>query len=308
MRIVFFGTSDFATPTLRRLAADGHELQAVVTQPARPRGRGRKLSPGPVEQAARALGIAVMTPAEPNAPEFVARFAALKPELGVLAAYGRILSQALLDVPGHGFVNLHPSLLPAYRGAAPIQRALIDGRTETGITVIRMKREVDAGDILKQQSFAIDPDETAGELSCRLAAAGAELVSLAIREPGRLRPVEQDPSKATGAPKITDEERLVDWRRPAAELHNLIRGLSPEPAAYTFFRSKHVQLLRSALTRYPSPAEPGTILTVHPGLLVATGSAALELRTVKPESGPAQSGRSFRNGHRPAPGEKFENP
>ncbi len=308
MRVLFFGTSAFAVPALERIVRE-HEIVAVVTQPPRPRGRGRRPSPSPIEETARRLQLKVLTPDDPNAKDFLSTLAAFQPEIGVLVSYGCILQQSLLDLPPRGFVNLHPSLLPAYRGAAPIQRALMDGCTETGVSVIVMRRKVDAGDILAQRNVSIGTEETAGELSARLAAIGAELLAdtLFRLEKNRIQATPQDSSRATPAPKIKDSERLIRWSRPATALHNLIRALSPTPAAYTFFRSRRILVLRSRLIALPSCEPPGTILTSYPGLAVTTGAGTLELLEVKPESGRPQSGQSFRNGYRPTPGEKFTN-
>ena len=309
MRVVFFGTSEFAVPTLQRLVAAGHSITAVVTQPARPKGRGRRLESSPVAKVAVALGLRVLDPAEPNAPGFVAGCTELEAELGVLAAYGCILSQALLDTPKQGFINLHPSLLPAYRGAAPIQRALMDGCTETGVSVIRMSRKVDAGALLGQESERVSPDDTAGELTVRLAESGAGLVIRTIErlERNAIRPSPQDVRFATSAPKIEDRERYIDWLKPAVDLHNLVRALSPRPAACTFFRSRRLMVLRSRPSDLAVMASPGMLVLDSPGLAAATGRGMLCLLEVKPESGGMQSGESFRNGHRPATGERFEN-
>lgn len=305
MRVVFFGTSSFAVPPLRRLASK--HIVAVVTQPQRPRGRSRRPEPSPVETAARELELKVLTPSDPNSAEFQAELSVLRPELGVLVSYGCILREPLLELPDRGFINLHPSLLPAYRGAAPIQRALMHGCCETGLTVIAMTREVDAGDILSQSRVAVSPEETAGELAERLAHGGAELLVKTLDElaQGRVRALPQDSSKATPAPKIDDAERLINWTRPAEELHNLIRALSPSPAAYTFFRSKRVLVLRSRPEPQLSFGPAGTIITDLPGLAVATGAGTLTLMEVRPEAGKTQTGKDFRNGYRPVPGERF---
>ncbi len=280
----------------------------MVTQPNRPRGRGRRLEPGPIWSAAEAAGLRLLAPPDPNNTRFVAELSQLRPDLGVLTAYGRILGPALLKLPARGFINLHPSLLPAYRGAAPIQRALMAGCTTTGVTVIRMTEEVDAGDILNQEPVTVGPDETAGELSLRLANVGARLVTKTIGEllEGTAQARPQTQCCATHAPKVTDSERYLQWKRPASELHNLVRALSPKPCACTFFRSRRVLVLRSGLAQGTTTAQPGTILLDRPGLEVATGFGILSLLEVRPEAGKTQAGASFRNGLRPVPGERFE--
>ena len=308
MQIALFGTSEFAIPTLEHIQSSGHTIVAVVTQPARPRGRGRKSNPGPVETAARGLKLPVYTPKDPNATSFVDKLTRLHPDLCVLTAYGCILKQPLLQLPRHGFINLHPSLLPCYRGAAPIQRALFNGDTETGVTAIQMNTEIDAGDILNQKRVHIGPDETAGELTARLASAGADLILETIPRisQGTVHMQPQNHSSATRAPKITESERLIDWGKTAVELHNLIRGLAPKPGAFTYFHNRRIIVLCSRLANVAAPAEPGTLILERPGLSVATGSGVLELLELKPEGRKVQSGQSFRNGYRPKQGDKFD--
>jgi methionyl-tRNA formyltransferase len=307
MRVAFFGTSEFAVPALRALVERGHAVGPVVAAPARPSGRGRKLVPSPVEQEARALGLKVLTPEDPNAPTFIAELDSLQPDIAVLAAYGFILKTPLLRLPSRGFLNIHPSLLPRFRGAAPIQRAILAGEQETGVTVIVLSEQVDAGDIVKQVAVPVGPDETAGELSQRLAATGARLVLEALmrleEDTGSRTP--QDPGLATRAPKIGKSERNIDWRETAPQIHNRIRALSPEPGAVTSFRGRRIVLLRSRVRETPERDEPGVILVRHPGLLVATGAGTIEITELKPEGSRVQTGQDFRNGHRPKPGEKL---
>jgi len=310
LRIIFFGTAEFAVPTLVRLVESGHQVKPVVTAPAKPQGRGRRLVPSPVETAAQTLGLEVLTPADPNAIDFIEQLSPDQPDVGVLVAYGAILKPPLLNLPKAGFINLHPSLLPAYRGAAPIPRALMAGEKTTGVTVIAMTPAVDAGDILNQERVAIEPDETAGELAARLAPIGAELVLTTLEqlEQGHLVRHAQNPARASRAPKITKEERPIDWSKPAVVIHNQIRALSPDPAATTTFRQKQLLILRSHILNSRSADPPGTILLDLPGLAIATGQGVLELLMVKPEGGTTQTGRDFRNGHRPKPKEMVGTP
>ncbi len=307
MRVAFFGTSEFAVPALRALAESGHQVGPVVTAPARPSGRGRKLVPSPVEEEARARGLAVLAPEDPNDDAFLEDLAAHRPDVAALAAYGCILRSPLLHLPPRGFLNIHPSLLPRYRGAAPIQRAVLAGEPETGVTVIVLSDQVDAGDIVNQLAMTIGPDETTGELSHRLAEIGAGLLleALARLEKGTGDRTPQDPELATRAPKIGKSERNVDWRETAPRIHNRIRALSPEPGAVTSFRERRIVLLRSRLHDTPERGEPGLLLLQHQGLLVATGGGAIEIAELKPEGSRVQSGADFRNGHRPVPGERL---
>ncbi len=307
MRVAFFGTSEFAVPALRALAESAHAVGPVVAAPAQPSGRGRKLVPSPVEQQARALGLLVLTPKDPNEPAFVAELKSHNPDVAVLAAYGYILRPAVLDVPTLGFLNIHPSLLPRFRGAAPIQRALLAGEQETGVTVIVLSEEVDAGDIIEQEVVAVGQDEIAGELSQRLADVGARLVLDALTrfEAGTATRTPQGPGLVTSAAKITKAERNIDWRESAPQIHNRIRALSPEPGAVTSFRRRRIVLLRSRVHSTPDMGEPGQLLVRHSGLVVATGSGAVEITELKPEGKRAQTGQDFRNGLRPNAGERF---
>jgi methionyl-tRNA formyltransferase len=307
LRVVFFGTSEFAVPALRMLAKSAHTVGPVIAAPAQPSGRGRKLVPSPIEQEAHTLGIPVQTPTDPNDPAFVAELKSQSPDVAVLAAYGFILRSPLLAVPPFGFLNIHPSLLPKYRGAAPIQRAILDGERETGVTIIVLSEQVDSGDIIEQAVASVGPDETAGELSRRLADAGASLVldALARFGDGTAKRTPQDPNLATRAPKIAKLERNIDWRDSAQGVHNRIRALSPEPGAVTSFRQRRIVLLRSRVHSTTDGGEPGQMLVRHSGLVVATGSGAIEIVELKPEGKRAQTGSDFRNGHRLVAGERF---
>ncbi len=307
MRIAFFGTGEFAIPTLRRLEKD---IVVVVTTPPRPKGRGQKITPSPVEKVARELGLVIFTPENPNSESAIALLRQYSPDCGVLVDYGFILKEPLLKIPRYGFINLHPSLLPKYRGAAPIPRQIIDGCSESGVTVISVDTKVDAGAILNQLSVPIDPDETAGELSAKLAQLGAQLVltTLTQIEAGSVHLKPQDDSRATKAPRLTFEDRVINWQHPAAEIHNRIRALSPQPGAFTTFRGKQILILRSKLLQsLPTPMGrmPGEIITELPGVVVATGEGLLELLKVKPAGGKLITGKEFRNGYRISPKERF---
>jgi methionyl-tRNA formyltransferase len=307
MQVAFFGTSAFAVPALRALAASAHKLKPVIATSAEPSGRGRKLVPSPVELEARKLNLPVLTPKNPNDPAFIAELKSFSPDVAVLAAYGRILKPALLSLPPHGFLNLHPSLLPKYRGAAPIPRAILAGDRETGVTIIALSEQIDAGDIIAQETTSIDEDETAGELSQRLADTGARLVlnALTALQDGKATRSPQDSAQATQAPKIAKAERDIDWAQPARQIHNRVRALAPEPGAVTIFRRKRVVLLRSQVSPIPERGEPGEVLVRQPGLVVATGSGLLEILEIKPEGKRVQTGRDFRNGNRLLADERF---
>lgn len=309
MRLAFFGTSAFAVPALESLHRNGHEVCLAVCPPPKPQGRGRRLVPSPVENAARSMGLPVRNPVDPNSAEFAEELEALDTDACVLAAYGYILKPHLLRIPKHGFINLHPSLLPEYRGAAPIQRALLDGREETGVSVIGMTAKVDAGPVYAVEKVPIDPNETCGDLSVRLADVGASLLATVLEgiSEGRAEPSPQDRTEATSAPKIGKDERELHWTEPARALHNRVRALSPEPAAWTSFRERRILVYRSGLREGTGDAPAGALVLDLPGIVVATGSGLLELVEVKPESGKVQPGTSLRNGLRPEPGERMGN-
>lgn len=305
MRIAFFGTQEFAVPTLEALS-EKHQVVAVVTQPARPKGRGLKLEQTPVELAALAADLPVLTPENPNDPMFLSVLAVRQPELAVLVAYGCILHKALLSLPARGFLNLHPSLLPKYRGAAPIQRSIMAGDTTTGVSVIGLARKVDAGPILLQKELPIAPAENSAELSDHLARLGAELMLEAVDliSTGKAEFRAQDESLATSAPKLVDEERKVDWHKPRQSIHNLVRAFAPRPAAFADFRSERVLLLRTRPV--PGPARsPGAIELDQPGLVVSCADGLLELAEVRPQAGKTQTGASFRNGRRLTQEDRF---
>ncbi|MEO0078493.1 MAG: methionyl-tRNA formyltransferase [candidate division WOR-3 bacterium] len=307
MRIVFFGTGEFAVPALTLLHDSGYEIVCAVTVKPRPSGRGRRLSPSPVAAAASRMGIRVIAPADPHADEVVTEITAMKPDAGVLAAYGVVLKPVLLDLPRFGIVNIHPSLLPAYRGAAPIQRQLMNGESRGGVTLILLSAEVDAGDIIARTEVDISSDETAEELAQRLAIVGAGLLPQVLKslETGNTKRCPQDESKATRAPRITRADRIIDWSQLALDVHNRIRALSPRPGAVTTFRGRRLVVVRSRLLSFAADSVPGTIERCRGTLTVACGDRFIELVTVKPEGGRAQSGNEFCNGRRPRPGERF---
>ncbi len=310
MRIAFWGSGKFGVPSLKLLTELGYPVNLVVTAPPKPKGRGRKVLPTPIAITAEELNIPILTPANPNDPEFISEFQQHLPKCCVLVDYGYILSPSLLKIPEYGFINLHPSLLPLYRGAAPIPRQLMNGSNETGLTVFQMNADVDSGDILNQITVPILPDETAGELSERLANIGASLLIQTLRqlEDGTVKRQPQNHQLATRAPKITKNDRIINWHRSAPEIHNQIRALSPAPGAFTTFRGRQIIILRSRLIQNrTADLSPGSIVTTYPNLAIATGTGLIELLQIKPAGGKVISGTDFCNGYHPAAGETLGN-
>ncbi len=287
MRVAFFGTPDFAVPSLEALAGEGFDVPAVVTQPDRPRGRSRsQLEPRPVKLAAQAEDIPVLQPERPTEPAFVARLRELAPDVGVVVAYGHILKPELLAIPKHGMVNVHPSLLPELRGAAPIEWAIINGLTKTGVTVMQLDAGMDSGPILHQIPEDVPADITAGELATHLAEVGAEALveALALLEQGAIRPRPQDSSHATYAPKLTRETARLDWSAPAERVARLVRGLDPKPGAWTELDGAAVKLFGAlAVEEKERGGAPGEVLLANGGLVVATGQGAVAVTEVQPE-------------------------
>ncbi len=261
MRIIFMGTPTFALPSLERLAQSAHQICAVVTGPDVPQGRGLKLQMPPVKQAALRFGYPVLQPASLKDPAFADELRALRADLFIVVAF-RILPPALLDIPALGAINLHASLLPKYRGAAPINWAIINGEQETGVTIFRLKPTVDTGDILMQRSLPINEDDTAGSLAIRLSVLGADLLvetidRLAVND---LPAQPQNDELATPAPKIFPELGEIDWYKDAFTIKCLIHGLSPSPGAFTFWQGKRLKILRASWQPHSATAEPGTIV------------------------------------------------
>ena len=318
MKTVFFGTPAFAVPTLERLLASSHEVVGVVTQPDRPRGRGHRVSASPVKTVAQAHGLAVLQPDRMKDIEFLERLETMKPDLGVVAAYGRMLPDRLLELPRLGMINVHASLLPKYRGAAPIHRAIMAGDTETGITIIRLVHEMDAGPMIRWDAIPIEPDDTNESLEPRLAALGANLLVLAVDDldAGRATDHAQDPDQVTFAPRITREDGTIDWTRGANEIHNQVRGLHPWPHAFTHLDGVRYLLLRTAVVDAPSlqvsgrqPTAGELLVASKDKLIVAAGEqTALSLLEVQPEGRRPLGTRDFLAGHRLSPGAVFRPP
>ena len=301
LRIVYFGTPDFAVPTLRRLIESRHTVAAVVSQPDRPRGRGQKLQPTATKAVAFERGIPVLQPERIRDPAFLSAIAALQPDLGVVAAYGRILPDALLQSPRLGMINVHASLLPAYRGAAPVHRAVIAGERETGVTIMRVVQELDAGPMMAIVRRAIGPDETSVDVERALAELGGPLLARVVDElaEGRATEIPQDHSRATFAPKITREESAIDWTLPAAAIHNLVRGLQPWPLVSGWIDGVRYLIHRTSLTDERSSAPPGTIVQASGDRLTVAGGDGQVLRilAIQAEGRRALAPRDFLSGH-----------
>lgn len=307
MRILFLGTPEFAVPSLEALAQAGHQIPAVFTQPDRPKGRGREVTASPVKVAALQLGLTVLQPERVRRPEQVAAIAELKPSLMVVVGYGQIIPQTIIDIPAHGILNVHASLLPKYRGAAPIQWAIANGDMETGVTIMRIDAGLDTGDMQARHSVAIGPNETAPELSARLALAGASLLIEAIQqiESGTAVYQKQDDEQATLAPILKKEDGRIDWSQSAGTIYNRLRGFTPWPGAYSIFRGQTLQIHGARPVNDPGSGQPGTILADKRTLLVMCGRGSLELIEVQPEGKKRMSAAAFLNGYSPKTGERL---
>ena len=305
MRIVFAGTPEVALPSLDALLEAGHEVLAVVTRPDAPAGRGKRLTPSPVAGFARERGIEVLRPGRPKDAGFVARLTELAPDVCPIVAYGALIPDHVLAIPAHGWVNLHFSLLPAWRGAAPAQRGLIAGEEIAGATTFAVVRELDAGPVYRQWSTPVEPDETAGELLARLAVQSAHLVveTLAAIEAG-VTPRPQPSEGLTLAPKITVEEAHLDWTRPASDLSHLIRGTSPAPGAWTTFAGARFKVLLARPTGESSLAA-GALRASRRSLEVGTGEGDLELVTVQAVGKKPMAGADWARGERLGEGAMF---
>lgn len=308
MRIVFMGTPEFAVPSLEALLKSEDQVVGVVTQPDRPKGRGQLLAPPPVKVIAQRAGISLLQPLKLKAPEFLNALTAWKPDLIAVTAFGRILPAPILNLPPKGCVNVHGSLLPKYRGAAPVQWAVINGDTETGITTMLMDEGMDTGPMLLQERIAILPEDTAGTLALRLAELGGRLLVETIRQlkAGILTPRTQDNLQATMAPLLKKENGVIDWTHRAQSIADRIRGLSPWPGAYTFLRRDRWNIWRAVAKSGHSDAQPGTItgLTKH-SIQIATGEGVLEIVEIQTANSKRMSVAQFLAGHRVSVGEQF---
>jgi methionyl-tRNA formyltransferase len=304
MRVVFMGTPEFAVPSLAALAAAGHDIGAVYTQPDRPAGRGGKLTPPPVKIEAERLGLPVEQPERVKRLESFERLQTLAPELIAVVGYGQIIPQRILDLPPHGCINVHSSLLPKYRGAAPINWAVVHGEAVTGVTTMRLVFKLDAGDILLQRETAIGDEETAADLTRRLAPIGAELLveTLAGLAAGTLSARPQDEAAVTFAPIMKREDGAIDWTLSARDIFNRVRGFDPWPGAYTSFRGKRLHLCR-ARPADKAAAAPGEIRIADGRLLIGCGDGAVEALEVQLEGKKRMPAPDFMHGYQPKTGE-----
>jgi methionyl-tRNA formyltransferase len=299
-RIVFAGTPEFSVPALDALHGAGHAIAAVYTQPDRPAGRGRAVAASPVKQRALALGLAVEQPQTLKAPDSVARLAKYDADVMVVVAYGLILPQAVLDLPRLGCLNIHASLLPRWRGAAPIQRAILAGDTRTGITIMKMEAGLDTGPMLLARPVDIGPGESAGSLHDRLAVLGAEAIVTALDEwsAGRITAVEQPTDGVTYAAKIRKEEGRIDWARPAVEIARQVRAFNPWPVAETRWQGQQLRVWEAEPELRDSMAEPGAVIEAVGGrLLVATGAGSLRIHRLQLAGRNVTSAAEFLNAH-----------
>lgn len=312
MRIVFMGTPEFAVPSLQLLVSSGYEVAAVVTQPDRPKGRKKTLTPPPVKEAALSLGIPVLQPERMRSPEAVAAVAEYKPDLIVTAAYGQILPKAVLDLPKLGCINVHGSLLPKYRGGAPIQRSIINGESETGVTIMYMAEGLDTGDMISRVVLPITDEDTSGTMFEKLSAAGAKLLGETLPSiiDGTAVAVPQREEEATYAPNLTREDEKIDWSKSARALFNQVRGLSPMAGAFTSLGNEVFKVWKCEASKNNGAgtvsAEPGTILSADAnGIVVQTGEGKLVLTEVQPAGKRVMSVSDWIKGARIEPGTKF---
>jgi len=323
VKVIFAGAPDLALPALRALAESRHDVVLVITQPDRPAGRGRKLTAPPVKTFAESCGIRVLQPVSINRPDAVEAMRAVRPDAIVCFAYGRRFARRALVLPRLGCFNIHASLLPRYRGAAPIQHAILNGDAETGVTVQRMASEIDTGPILAQESLRIGPDETAGELSARIGELAGRIIvpTMDAVEKAKVREIPQDDSQACEAPALRKEDGLVPWRRGAQAVCNFVRAMTPWPGAFTFNRAAggrsrgRLIVLSVRPVAEPGPevartfgsaAQPGMIVCAKERLLVAAGEGFVEVRRVKPAGSKTMDAPSFLRGHGVHVGDRFQ--
>ena len=310
LRIVFFGTPDFAVPTLRTLQDSRHPVVGIVTQPDRARGRGQTSQPGAVKQIALEYGLPILQPERLRDESFLESLRALDADLGVVAAYGKILTDAVLETPRLGLINVHASLLPKYRGAAPVHRAVMAGDAETGVTIMRVVKALDAGPMLAKVARAIGPHETSSDVERGLAQLGAAALVEAVDGLADHRATEtpQDEAQATYAHKLEKADGIIHWARPASEIHNQIRGLYPWPHAFSHLNGERTILLQSEVEPDPpgTRAKPGTVLDAHADRLsVQTGDGVLRLLVLQREGRRPMIAREFLAGRRIHPGARF---
>ena len=309
LRIVFFGTPAFAVPTLSRLLASRHEVVGAVTQPDRPRGRGQRVSDAPVKALAVDRGLRILQPERLSRDLFEEPFRALQADLGVVAAYGKILPEWLLQAPALGMINVHASLLPKYRGAAPVHRAVLAGEQETGVTIMRVVKALDAGPMIARVARPIGPDESSDVVERDLASLGADLLVSVIDDlpSGHVVETPQNDAEATYAPRLTKEEGAIDWTRPARDLHNHVRGMRAWPSAFTFLNGVRLVIHQARLSETDGQGGlPGTCVAAGAVITVACGDGrTLDLLQVQPDGRRVMSARDFGAGHGRITGQRF---
>ena len=293
---MFLGTPEFAVPSLAALLRAGHQVLQVVTQPDRPKGRKQELAQSAVKQFALAQGLPVYQPERVRRPEAIEALRALHPDLMVVVGYGQILPQVLIDVAPHGILNVHASLLPNLRGAAPVQWSIANGDSITGVTTMRINAGLDTGDVLLRATTEIDADEDAIQLASRLSVLGAELLVETVEKLETIQPEKQDDAQATFAPILTKEHGRIDWHRTALEIHNQIRAFVAWPGAYTTFRGRSLHLWKARLSDRSHNAAPGSVLSGRDCLVTCGSSTVLELLEVQAEGRKRVPGTAFRNG------------
>jgi methionyl-tRNA formyltransferase len=307
MNIVFFGTAGFAVPALEKLLESGHRVMAVVTQPDRPAGRGQTLQASPVKEVAAAKGVFLYQPADCNEYEFLRELRALSPDVIIVVAYGQKLGNEILQMPRFQCLNIHPSLLPKYRGPEPVSRALLNGEAHAGVCIVKVVEKMDAGPILGVTRVPVPPDVATPEMEDRLSVAGAELLVEVLQAVQERRAVEvpQDEREATYAKKFEKNDGRIDWRKPSARIQNFVRALQPWPCAFTFQARQRIVVHKVKANRYPQKPEhrPGTILAADAeGLRVACADGDVAILEIQPESKRRMSAAEYVNGYQPKPG------
>jgi methionyl-tRNA formyltransferase len=307
-RIVFMGTPDFSVPPLLALAEEGHEIVLVITQPDRPKGRGKKMVPPPVKVAAQNLGLRVIQPENMRSAEIKETLVALKPDLFVVVAFGHKLSQELLDIPAINPINIHASLLPAHRGAAPIQAAILNQDRQTGVTTMFMDKNLDTGDMLLKSETTIHGSDTAQDLHDRLAVMGADLIvkTLDLLAENGLTPIPQNHDLATFAPVLKKSDGRIDWTQSPDKISAHVRAMTPWPGAFTLLNDHHLKIFKVTCHTTPSTADPGTVLGCDDqGILVAAGNGAVTIVELQGASGRRMTAVEFLRGNPVKPGEVF---
>lgn len=311
MKIVYMGTPDFAVPPLRALVKAGYDVAAVVTQPDKPKGRGKSLMPTPVKEEALKYDLTVYQPQKVREPEFLDTLKSLNPDIIVVAAFGQIIPQVILDLPKYGCINIHASLLPKYRGAAPIQQAVIDGEKESGVTIMKMAMGLDTGDMISKVIVPIEKEETGGSLFDKLAEAGAELLTKtlpSIENGTAVYEKQPEESPTPYAAMITKQMGLIDFSRSAVELERLVRGMNPWPSAYTFLNNKTLKVWKSEVKEETSDAQPGTVIAADKtGIHVVCGEGVLILQEVQLEGKKRMDTDAFLRGYKVEIGTKLTN-